>query len=158
MLGMLPPLDVDSPWWPDAEPVVAAVRERHGIAVTILRVLRTTCRGPTGGEGSYLAETSGSVGTLSPVDDDLRALAEADDPLRQPWARPGGVALDISWAECRLAALGTPGTGRAEQVKTWNLSSVLRLTSTAGLAWCKRVPAFMAHEGPLLQLLARSDA
>src|SRR5438477_4884390 len=91
VLGTLPAFEVASPWWPDVGPVVAVARERFGIGLTVLRVLRTTGRGPDGGKGAYLAEgadagSAGNAGFAEP-DDDLRRLAEADDPLRQPWAR-----------------------------------------------------------------------
>jgi aminoglycoside phosphotransferase (APT) family kinase protein len=151
MLGTLPAFDVSSPWWPDVAPVVAGARERFGVDLTVLRVLRTTGRGPDGGEGAYLAETAdaGSADVAQP-DDGLRRLAEADDSRRQPWARPGGPAADIAWADAELAAAGLPRIGPAMQVKSWNLSSVLRLPTPAGPIWCKHVPAFLGHEGALL--------
>jgi Ser/Thr protein kinase RdoA (MazF antagonist) len=43
-------------------------------------------------------------------------------------------------------------------VKTWNLSSILRLPTSAGDVWCKSVPPFMAHEGAIMQLVAAEDA
>jgi hypothetical protein len=167
VLGTLPAFDVASPWWPDVGPVVAGARERFGVDLTVLRVLRTTGRGPDGGEGAYLAETgdavragsAGSAGSagLAEPDDDLRRLAEADDPLRQPWARPGGPAADVAWADDELASTGLPRTGPALQVKSWNLSSVLRLPTRAGPVWCKHVPAFLGHEGAVLKAVRRTD-
>jgi aminoglycoside phosphotransferase (APT) family kinase protein len=158
VLGTLPGLQVDSPWWPDVEPVVTAARERLGVEVTVLRLLDAEGRGGEGGAGAYLAQVADHPDLRPlPDGDPLRRLAEREDPLRMPWARPGGVAADVAWADRELAAAGTPRTGRAVQVKSWNLSSVLRLPTAAGAYWCKHVPPFFAHEGALLATLAAAD-
>jgi hypothetical protein len=161
VLGTLPAFDVASPWWPDVGPVVAGARERFGADLTVLRVLRTNDRGPDGGEGVYLAETGDAANAaragLTEPDDDLRRRAEADDPLRQPWARPGGPAADVAWADDELASTGLPRMGPAMQVKSWNLSSVLRLPTRGGPVWCKHVPAFLGHEGAVLKAVGRTD-
>ena len=39
------------------------------------------------------------------------------------------------------------------QVRTWNLSSIWRLTTTRGTVWLKVVPPFFAHEGAILSAL-----
>ena len=39
VIGCLPELPVATPWWQEVEPVVSAVRERHGFEITILRLL-----------------------------------------------------------------------------------------------------------------------
>jgi hypothetical protein len=173
VLGTLPPLDVVSPWWPDVEPVVAAAREQLGVDVTVLRVLKTTGRGPAGGKGAYLAQagapgdgTAADADSAAPwlrqlrpltPDDELYRLAAADDPCRQAWARPGGVANDVAWADAWLDAAGTPRTGPAVQARSWNLSSVVRLPTAAGTFWCKRIPPFLAPEGPLLTALGSAE-
>ena len=38
-LGALPPFEVEVPWWPEAEPVVAGARDRFGVEVTVLRLV-----------------------------------------------------------------------------------------------------------------------
>jgi len=45
-------------------------------------------------------------------------------------------------------------TGPAEQVKSWNLSCLMRLPTTEGTVWCKAVPRFSQHEGAILRLVA----
>jgi Phosphotransferase enzyme family len=161
-LGVLGPLHAPTPWWPDVEPVVGAVRARWGLDVTVLRLL-SEWSGPTplGGQVTYLAE----VGRPLVAPPELRGLdprshwlaaALADEPLRAPWAQLGGPAAIVAWADDVLAARGTPRTGAAEQVKTWNLSSILRLPTSAGPAWCKSVPAFLGHEGGVIDLVART--
>ena len=71
-------------------------------------------------------------------------------PLRLPYARPGGPAADIAWADTALAAAGRPRTAAAEQMRTWNLSSIWRLPTAGGPTWLKVVPPFFAHEGAML--------
>ena len=52
-----------------------------------------------------------------------------------------------------LRTLGLERVGPAEQVRTWNLSSIWRLPLAGGSAWLKVVPPFFAHEGDMLRLL-----
>ena len=156
LLGALAPFPVDTPWWPDVEPVVAGARERYGADVIVLRLLEAAGTSDTmGGSVAYLAEIAGPVLDLTPADDHLRALAESDDPLRAPWARPGGLAATVAWADHHLADAGTPRTGNAVQVKTWNLSSVLRLPTAYGQVWAKSVPPFLGHEGAIIEAVGR---
>jgi hypothetical protein len=148
VVGRLPPVPVETPWWQEAEPVVRAVRERHGVDVTILRLLEAELSRPHGGAVTYLAEIAQSVpaepwpGTLD------------DHPLRQTWARPAGPAADLAWADSALAVLGLGRVGPAQQVRTWNLSSLWRLPVPSQTVWLKVVPPFFAHEGAMLALLA----
>ena len=148
VVGRLPPVPVATPWWSEAEPVVAAVRECYGIDVTILRLLGGELDRPHGGRVTYLAEVARAVpaepwhGTLE------------DHPLRHPFARPGGPAADLAWAESVLAERGLRQAGPAVQVRSWNLSSLWRLPVIGQTAWLKVVPPFFAHEGGVLARLA----
>src|SRR4029079_4915827 len=82
---------------------------------------------------------------------------EGEEPLRAAWARPGGGADTIAWADDALAEIGRPRVGPAEQIKTWNLSSVLRLPTAAGDVWCKSVPPFLTHEGAIIELVGADE-
>lgn len=150
VLGALEPFDVEVPWWQDAEAVVAGAHRAHGVDVTVVRLLdagRETWA--AGGAVTYLAEVARPPSvSLQPWTGEL-----ADSPLRQSWARAGGAAQDLEWARGALAARGSTLTGAPQQVRTWNLSSLWRLPTSAGPAWLKVVPGFFAHEGPLLQRL-----
>ncbi len=155
VLGVLPELPVDVGWWPEAWPLVDAARE-HGIGVTVLRLLDAPDSPvPADGRVAYLAETSGRPTGLRPLGpgDPLRLLAEEDHPRRAPWARPGGVTATLATADAALEAAGRPRTGAPRQVKTWNLSSVLTLPTAAGAVWCKSVPAPLAHERTVVEML-----
>ncbi|MEP6469598.1 MAG: aminoglycoside phosphotransferase family protein [Chloroflexota bacterium] len=147
VVGALPPLMVDTPWWQDAEPVVRAAREQYHIDVTILRLLEADLAVPPGGAVTYLAEVARRIvsepwpGTLD------------DHPLRMPWARPGGPSADVAWAESLLDERGMRRIGPAQQVRSWNLSSLWRLPVEGQTAWLKCVPPFFAHEGRILERL-----
>jgi hypothetical protein len=153
ILGSLPEFEVDMPWWQEVGSIVQAVRIHFGLEVTVLRLLDGAGAGPPGGRVTYLA---------SVVRDPALALSAwtgppvVDEPLRLGYAKPGGPELDLAWADAALSAVGTPRTGPAEQVRTWNLSSLWRLPRAPGAAWLKVVPPFLAHEGAIIALLDRS--
>jgi len=150
VLGALPPFPVELPWWQDAEAVVGGARERHGTEVTVLRLLSAGLPSPPGGPVTYLAE----------VDEppDGVALQEWDGaleehPLRLPYAEPGGPARDVAWAVAALEDHGFRQVAPAEQVRTWNLSSLWRIPVEGEVLWLKCVPPFFAHEGTVLARL-----
>jgi hypothetical protein len=150
LIGALPPFPVEVPWWPEAWPIVRGARERHGIEVTVLRLLEVDVPpGQTaGGHVTYVAETADPVPHAEPCD-----LVLDDHPLRQSWAHPGGPAAHVGWAVESLAARGITGSGPAEQVKTWNLSTLWRIPTADRTVWLKLVPPFLAHEGSMLERL-----
>jgi hypothetical protein len=145
--GVLPSFEVETPWWHDAELVVLEVRKRHGIEITLLRILDVELGGGAGGAVTYLAEVATPV-VATPWTGTLH-----EHPLRMPWARPGGPARDLAWADAILAARGMRRSGAAEQVRTWNLSSIWRLPVEGQTVWLKAVPPFFAHEGRMLARL-----
>ncbi|MEP7040962.1 MAG: phosphotransferase [Chloroflexota bacterium] len=147
IVGVLPPFPVASPWWQDAESVVSAARARHGIDATILRLLDTELPIPHGGMVTYLAE----VAHPAPAEGWEGILD--DHPQRMTWARPGGPRADLAWAEQRLAERGLRRNGPAQQVRSWNLSSLWRLPVEGQTVWLKVVPPFFIHEGPILRRL-----
>jgi phosphotransferase family enzyme len=147
-LGALPRFSVATPWWQEAGPVVRGAREHHSIDVTILRLLETQPGFRAGGEVTYLAETDDRPRT-TPWTGKLD-----DHPLRQSWASAGGPDRDLAWADSVLAEHGLERTGAAQQVRSWNLSSLWRLPMRGGSAWLKVVPPFMRHEGAILERLA----
>jgi hypothetical protein len=155
VLGALPPFHVPTRWRQEAAEVVQGAREHHGIGVTVLRLL--SAEDPPSGERAggtvtYLAEhtadaeDAGRDGLLG-----LDAVPTAvlrPDPRRPSYAEPGGPAASLAWAT------GVLGPVHAEQLRTWNLSSIWRLRHAGGTAWLKEVPAFFRHEGALLGWLA----
>jgi Phosphotransferase enzyme family len=148
LVGSLPGVPVATPWWQDVQPVVQAVRQRYGISVTVLRLLEAEFDSPPGGWVTYLCE----VDEAAPAESWGGMLD--DHPLRNPFARPGGPAADLAWAESVLKERGLEPAGRPVQVRTWNLSSLWRISVEAQTVWLKVVPPFFAHEGDLLARLA----
>ncbi|GAA1958690.1 aminoglycoside phosphotransferase family protein [Microbacterium deminutum] len=154
-LGTTPDFAVASPYWGHVEPLVAAARDDLGLSIVVLRLL-TVERG-AGGEPdrtTYLAEHSGLDPALTPVSPSLLDEALRPRRFRMPWARPGGPAAHFAWAEEQLAARGIRRTAPPIQVRTWNLSSIWRVPTTAGTVWLKAVPPFFAHEGRVLERVA----
>ena len=148
VVGALPPFPVELPWWAEAESVVRAAREHHGIEVTVLRLLATERQMLHGGEVTYLAEVRQPVaaepwtGRLEP------------HPLRQPYADPGGPQADLAWAGSVLRSLGMVQGEKPVQVRTWNLSSVWRIPVEGQTVWLKVVPPFFTHEPEVIAALA----
>jgi len=112
LVGSLPAVPVATPWWQDVEPVVRAFRDRYGIDVTILRLLEAEFDRPHGGRVTYLAEVA------EPVPAEPWSGTLDDQPLRHAFARPGGPAADLAWAESVLAEHGLRPTGPPVQVRS----------------------------------------
>src|SRR5580692_12039050 len=92
-LGVIGPFPVSVPWWAEAEPVVAHLREVLGVPVLVLRLLLVE-----GGEGArdghvtyhVAALERPAAGLLNPRPVDLAALTGPQE-LRMPWARVEGI-------------------------------------------------------------------
>src|SRR4051794_28087456 len=159
VLGRLPEVKIATPWWQDAGPVVDAVRESFGIEVAVLRLLESQRKHPPGGWVTYLAELRdelppGAAAQLGPANVELD-----EQPLRLPYAKPGGPDADLAWAEQALADAGEAPAGAPRQIRTWNLSSIWQLPLARGSsAWLKIVPPFFAHEGAMLERLNADNA
>jgi hypothetical protein len=161
MLGALPPFDVGSPWWPEVGELVGTVRERYGVAVTVLRIVASERPAPPGGAVSYLAQLdSPPTGRLplSPAIVDLRP-----HPLRAPYAQPGGPAASLRWAVGELHRLGHRGPVTVAQRKTWNLSGIWQLDIAGhgdtgpSTVWLKHLPRFLRQESAVLAWLTASQ-
>lgn len=148
LLGQLDPVNVETPWWQDVEPVVKAVRDRHGLEITILRMLEAEQSSPHGGLVTYLAEVQ------APVDCRPWNGVLEDDVKRADYAKLGGPAKDLAWACASMASLGIQQAGKPVQIRSWNLSSLWRIPSDAGMLWLKVLPPFFAHEAALLETLS----
>jgi hypothetical protein len=158
VLGQLPTPFVVSPrWWPEVDPVVAAVRERHGLVVTVLRLL-TTDTDLAGGEVAYLAQVrSGPPTPTVPPDGAVAAALHDDATNRLWWAEPGGLDHLPDWVEAALRAHGRRRTGVLRQRKTWNLSVVVTAPTDQGEVWFKATPPFLADEGSVIRRVAEVD-
>jgi Phosphotransferase enzyme family len=166
LLGALEPFVVEPPWWSEVAAVVEAARREHEVDVTVLRLVAATPDPDDpwqmAGSTTYAAELHGRVpphlrSDLREVDETTSAAVLDDDPLRLPWARPGGPAAELAWAADALAVRGHEIVGRPQQIRTWNLSSIWSIPTTTGTFWLKSVPPFFAHEGAVIEWLASPD-
>jgi hypothetical protein len=151
LLGALPAFDVISPYWQEVDEVVARAHAVHGVDVTVLRILHTEATDPPdGGAVAYLAQ----IDEPPPVP--LRAWPGdplRDHPLRLDYARPARTQTHLRWAQTMVHDRGEVLTGRPLQIRTWNLSSIWRLPTSAGTVWLKVMPPFLAREGAVLPRL-----
>jgi hypothetical protein len=123
----------------EVAPVVVGARDRFGVDVTVVRLLETEeCWPPHGGQVTYLAETVDPPNGLDPVVVDMD-----DQPRRARWAKPGGVAALVAWADQYVER-----TGPVEQLRTWNLSLVARLPIDDGALLLRDIPGDDRYDAP----------
>ena len=158
--GALPPLDLAAPWYTNVEDLVAVVRERFGLTITVLRLLTADRAQSSDGGGSvvHLARLDAGDPAAAPVGPvpELPAQSLAAQPLRARYAESCGARAELDWADRMLAAGGWTRTGPPHQVRTWNLSAIWRIPTTAGPVWLKSVPSFFAHEPAVLRLVGEA--
>ena len=159
IVGALEPFTVPQPWWPEVADVVEEARRQRAIDVTVLRILhaRPDPEDPSGmgGDVTYVAELHGAAPRdLRAPDPRVAAEALEEQPLRLPFARLGGPARELAWAQQMLAARARPQTGPARQIRTCNLSGIWSIPTAAGTVWLKSVPPFFAHEGAVIEFLS----
>ncbi len=158
LLGQLPePVVVTPRWWPEVDTVAAALEERYGLVVTVLRLL-TTEADYAGGEVAYLAQIRSGRPTATTLPRGRVAAAlESDATNRLWWAEPGGLDHLPAWVDAVLRAHGRRRTGVLRQRKTWNLSVVVTAPTDAGEVWFKATPPFLADEGGVIRRVAGVD-
>lgn len=151
--GVLPTIEVESPWWMESGPLVEAARLAFGIEVTIVRLIDG--RKFPGGPVTYLVEAPG----IDPALLEPWPVTLDEDELRASYATPGGIAALTAWADAELDEQGLKRNGSVEQVRTWNLSCLLRIQTTDDtVLWLKAVPDFFAHEPAVMRALADVDS
>ena len=142
---------VESADWYHVEPVNEALERLLGVRTTVLRLVsvRGASMPKMGGLVTYHVEALGE-----PDRTRLRPAREpeADAEFRLPYARVGGPAELIEWADAVIDR-----TGPAVQVRTWNLSTVHRLPTAAGPVWLKAAPRFFADEAAVIGMIAEHD-
>ncbi|HEU4997743.1 MAG TPA: aminoglycoside phosphotransferase family protein [Lapillicoccus sp.] len=158
VLGQLvEPVRVRPQWWPEVDPVLAALQRRFGLVVTVLRLL-TTETPTSGGSVSYLAQLrSGPPTRHTPPHGHIAAALDSDSTHRLWWAEPGGLDHLPSWFDAALRAHGRERTGALRQRKTWNLSVVVTASTDDGEVWFKATPPFLADEGGMIRRVAAVD-
>jgi len=150
-VGALGPFTVESRWWTQVEDVTEHLDEVLGVPTSVLRLVEGVGGGFTrGGTATYQVEAHGTPNRTALVAEPVHTFP--DTPLRLPWAKPGGPAELIAWAERHVTR-----TGEARQKKTWNLSCVFRMETDNGRVWIKALPPFFAAEPTALRLVSAQD-
>lgn len=168
----------------DAEAIRDLMRQRFGLAVTVLGAYAGHYTDAEHDEPAFIfaLETHGADGAggalpdgswwigradlaMTPLADDeqraalARWFAEAESGIvpaeRAPWARNGWFAEATAWIDEQLAGLGRQRTGPYTQLHARGWSSVLRLPTTGGNVYFKAVTQQFAFEPPLTALLAQ---
>jgi hypothetical protein len=153
-------------WFPDVDVVVRAFAEQLGIEAYVLDCLDAD--GP-----AYLMVAVGNIPAhahwAADVDDPLVAAARKQlalppgAPLTPAWTRPDWYAEAPPWIDEQVERTGAP-----EQVRSWGLSNVFRVPTTAGDVYFKALthastvvperavaaPMLFAHEPRLLERLS----
>ena len=156
LLGALPAFRVASPYWQDVDEVVNRAGAVLGAHPVVLRILHTEAENSRdGGAVAYLAQVEElpQVPLRKWPGEPLR-----DHPLRLDYARPGGPQTHLAWAEAVLRERGDRLTGRPRQIRTWNLSSIWQLPTSAGMVWLKMLPPFLSREAAVLVRLPATVA
>jgi hypothetical protein len=148
-LGTVGPFPVDSPWWAEVAPVVAHLEGALGTGVVVLRLLSVHgSDGARDGHVTYHVEAADRPARdLAPYD-----FHDDDHPLRLPWARMSGIDDLLRWAARHVDL-----TGRARQVRSWNLAGLFHLPTADGPVWLKATPQFGAAEPHAIEAFAAVD-
>jgi hypothetical protein len=148
---------VAEPWWSEARTATAALDDALKARTAIVRLLevsRDSDHGPRGGEASYHVEALTPPSGLDERPADEWAAVIAPEPLRSAWATPAGVRDLIDWA---AKSAGASLTDAPQQIKTWNLSCVFKLSTVDGPVWAKATPAFGNAEGAIINAVRSYD-
>ena len=148
--GRTDPIPVETPPWNHVEPVNAALRDLLGVETSVLRLIEVDGgKSPFGGTVTYHVEAHGEP--------DRTKLHPSWEPSvnarnRLPYARLGGPAELVAWADSQIER-----TGPAVQVRTWNLSTIHRLPTADGPVWLKAIPSFFTDEGAVIEMVGAHD-
>jgi len=82
--------------------------------------------------------------------------AEKDDSWRHvPWSSSSWFARATKWINDSVQATGATVIGAPIQIRTWALSCVLRVSTTAGTLYFKALPDFFGYEPVLAHYLSK---
>ncbi len=179
---VLPSLPVSSEFFAYVMAITDQIQKQYGIATTVLRCAARHYQGE--GEERvvhdiFVCENLGQETTppqdcrwmgreeldtvaitLPPFRATLEKwFAEAENPalvspLRPGWARNGWLTETTEWIYRTLATRGITPIGPIEQLKTWSISYLLRLPTTAGNVYFKAVSSVFAMEPRLTAAVA----
>ncbi|GAB3839559.1 hypothetical protein GCM10028799_81830 [Kribbella italica] len=150
-LGRVPAFEADRPWWSEIAATTAYLDEVLGVRSLVLRLIHADEAAlRRGGRVAYHVQVAGSPrpGALDPTPLPEWDRIVAPHPLRASWAELDGPQRLIAWAQ------GIVGDAPPVQVKTWNLSCLIRL----GDAWAKATSTFGSVDAQVIQYVGQYDA
>ncbi|TDD20157.1 aminoglycoside phosphotransferase family protein [Kribbella turkmenica] len=149
-VGRAPPFETGPPWWSEVEEVTRRLDELLGVRTVVLRLVHAdeTELG-RGGRTVYHVQAMGEprAGVLDETPYDGWDTIVAPQPLRAPWAEVDGPERITEWARSIL------GPVDPVQVKTWNLSCLLRFPG----AWAKATNRFASVDADIIEHVQRYD-
>jgi hypothetical protein len=176
----LPWVEAGQPYLPRVDQLNDAVRERFGVeALTLYCAYLHKDREARRMTGLYVMEShspdwsppEGTRWAGEEVVPELRLPVEEFRPAimrwqeeertgrvparRAPWSRKGWYDGAVAWTRQAVEGLGLSLAGRMEQVKHWDISTVLRVPTPGGDYYFKAVPGIFAHEPRITAELAR---
>ncbi|WP_432950990.1 aminoglycoside phosphotransferase family protein [Kribbella sp. CA-253562] len=154
-VGKAPAFEADRPWWSEIEDVTAQLEVLLGVPTFVLRLVQAdSAESIRGGRVVYHVQAAADPrpDALDPTPDPRWAEVIKPHPLRATWAEVDGPQRLADWA-CGIVGAGTP-----TQVKTWNLSCLIRIPSAEGGAWAKATSPFCSVDAEIIQHVRRYDA
>ncbi|MEU0092286.1 aminoglycoside phosphotransferase family protein [Kribbella sp. NPDC006257] len=153
--GRLPKFVADRPWWAEIEAATRHLDQALGVRAVILRLVHADeAEVGRGGRAVYHVQAAGDprTGVLDPAPLEEWESLVAFDPLRATWAEVDGPYKLISWAA------GILGSTDWTQVKTWNLSCLIRFATDDGGAWAKATSRFCSVDADVIEQVREYDA
>ncbi|RZT27772.1 phosphotransferase family enzyme [Kribbella sp. VKM Ac-2569] len=150
-VGRTPAFDVEPAWWAEVEAITRHLDELLEVRTVVLRLVHADeAVIGRGGRVVYhvqaLEEPRYGVLDQTPLPDWDSIIAP--DALRSTWAEIDGPSRLIEWAQ------NIVGPHDAVQVKTWNLSCLIRFPG----AWAKATSRFGSIDADIIQHVHRYDA
>ncbi|MGW1339686.1 phosphotransferase family protein [Kribbella sp. NPDC002412] len=149
-VGRLPAFEVEPAWWSEVEAVTRRLDQVLGVRTVVLRLVHADedVVG-RGGRTVYHVQAMGEPrsGVLDETPYDGWDAIVAPQPLRASWAEVDGPERMVAWARSII------GPGEPVQVKTWNLSCLMRFDG----AWVKATSRFASVDADIIEQVQRYD-
>lgn len=149
-VGRAPGFEVEPAWWSEVEGVTRRLDDLLGVRTVVLRLVHADeAVIGRGGRAVYHVQAMGEPrsGVLDETPYDGWDEIIAPHPLRATWAEVDGPERMVEWARSIL------GPAEPVQVKTWNLSCLMRFPG----AWAKATSHFGSVDADIIEQVRRYD-
>ncbi|TCC57489.1 aminoglycoside phosphotransferase family protein [Kribbella pittospori] len=149
-VGRVPAFEVEPAWWSEVEGVTRQLDQLLGVRTIVLRLVHADeAVVGRGGRVVYHVQALGEprAGVVDETPYDGWDAIVAAEPLRATWAEVDGPGWLIEWAR------GIIGPLDPVQVKTWNLSCLIRFPG----AWAKATSRFGSIDADIIDHIHRYD-